>query len=86
MVFQCACCKKSVHSAGGCGYIPPYLVMNEMDEKATNSEKKNSYDKLDRFVAYLKETQATKFTGYLKINFSQGHIGRVEKFEEILKS
>ena len=25
------------------------------------------------------------FTGYVKINFSQGSIGRVEKFEEILK-
>jgi hypothetical protein len=26
-----------------------------------------------------------QFTGSLKINFSQGSIGRVEKFEEILK-
>ena len=27
----------------------------------------------------------TKFTGYIRINFSRGVIGSVEKFEEILK-
>jgi hypothetical protein len=26
-----------------------------------------------------------QFTGYIKVNFTQGGIGRVEKFEEILK-
>ena len=28
---------------------------------------------------------ATEFTGYIKLNFSQGAIGRIEKYEEILK-
>jgi hypothetical protein len=26
-----------------------------------------------------------EFTGYIKINFSQGGIGRIEKYEEILR-
>lgn len=42
--------------------------------------------KYSRFVDYLKETQQSGFTGYIKINFSQGQIGRIEKFEEILKN
>ena len=26
-----------------------------------------------------------KFTGYIKLNFTRGRIGRIERFEEILK-
>lgn len=56
-------------------------------------EKKNSdivtikpQGKLERLIAYLEEVKASRFTGYIKINFSQGNIARIEKFEEILKN
>lgn len=41
--------------------------------------------RFEKLIEYLGKAKADKFTGYLKINFSQGNIGRVEKFEEILK-
>lgn len=34
----------------------------------------------------IQEMNEKEFTGYLKINFSQGGIGRIEKFEEILRT
>ncbi len=43
-------------------------------------------DKLKKFLGYLKIVKEDRFTGYLKINYSQGSIGRIEKFEEILKN
>ena len=43
-------------------------------------------DKFDQLVDTLRKMMDEEFTGHLKINFSQGGIGRVEKFEEILKS
>lgn len=42
-------------------------------------------DKLTKLVDYIDMLREKGFTGYIKINFSQGSIGRVEKFEEILK-
>ena len=47
-----------------------------------NAERKS---KLQKLIEYLKTAGDLKFTGYLKINFTQGTIGRVERFEEILK-
>jgi hypothetical protein len=44
------------------------------------------FRKIDKLIEHLKGIQETQFTGYIKINFSQGNIGRIEKFEEILKS
>lgn len=41
--------------------------------------------KMERLMEYLENSREKKFTGYIKINFSQGVIGRIEKFEEILK-
>jgi hypothetical protein len=43
-------------------------------------------EKLDQVIEILGNLMENEFTGHLKINFSQGGIGRVEKFEEILKS
>ena len=43
-------------------------------------------EKLDRLSMLMVQLIAEEFTGHIKINFSQGGIGRVEKFEEILKS
>lgn len=42
-------------------------------------------DKLNRLSIVLQALQQEGFTGYIKINFTQGSVGRVEKFEEILK-
>lgn len=42
-------------------------------------------DKLSRLVDVLQEMVDGEFTGHIKINFSQGGIGRIEKFEEILR-
>ena len=42
-------------------------------------------DKLGRLVAYLEHLSTQKFTGNIRINLTQGRIGRVEKYEEVLK-
>ena len=42
-------------------------------------------ERFEKMVELLKELIKGQFTGYLKINFTQGGISRVEKFEEVLK-
>ena len=42
-------------------------------------------EKLARLLDVIRLLVDDKFTGYLKVNFSQGGIGRIEKFEEILR-
>lgn len=41
--------------------------------------------KLQRLMEYLHDLNQGKFTGHIRVNFTQGNIGRVEKFEEVLK-
>ncbi len=41
--------------------------------------------KLEKLSAYMHKIKDENFTGYIKVNFSQGSVGRIEKFEEILK-
>jgi len=41
--------------------------------------------KFKRLVEVLQDMMNKEFTGHIKINFSQGGIGRIEKFEEILR-
>ncbi len=41
--------------------------------------------KLSRLVDLMRVLIEEGFTGSIKVNFSQGGIGRIEKFEEILK-
>jgi hypothetical protein len=36
-------------------------------------------------VNAIQEMNEKEFTGYIKINFTQGGIGRIEKYEEILR-
>ena len=45
----------------------------------------NQVDRFKKLEKFLKELQAENFTGYIRVNFSQGSIARVEKFEEVLK-
>jgi hypothetical protein len=47
--------------------------------------KKGGANKLAKLMAYLNSISDQNFTGYIKVNFSQGSIGRVEQFEEILR-
>jgi hypothetical protein len=42
-------------------------------------------ERLLKLIEMIKALMDTKFTGYIRINFSGGIIGSVEKFEEILK-
>lgn len=53
-------------------------------DAAPRSGAQNS--KFKRLVEVLQNMVDEEFTGHLKINFSQGGIGRIEKFEEILRS
>ena len=41
--------------------------------------------KLTKLMDYLHSIKDDNFTGYIKVNFSQGSIGRIERFEEILR-
>jgi hypothetical protein len=42
-------------------------------------------DRLRRIMDVIHKHIDGRFTGYLKINIQHGSIGRIEKFEEILK-
>ena len=59
--------------------------MTDVQVKKIQTKKKESNPKLERLIEFLRDGKENKFTGYIKINFSQGTIGRIEKFEEILK-
>ena len=39
-------------------------------------------DRLGKLSETLRSLIAGAFTGYIKINFTQGNMGRIEKFEE----
>jgi hypothetical protein len=56
------------------------------DQKPDQKEgEKKKPDKLTRLWSVINGLIASEFTGYIKLNFTQGSIGRIEKFEEILK-
>ena len=40
-------------------------------------------DRMTRLVDVIMKLIAGEFTGYIKINFTQGSLGRIEKFEEL---
>lgn len=54
-------------------------------KKNSKSERPSKTEKLERLFMELERMVSVNFTGYVKVNFTQGSIGRVEKFEEILK-
>lgn len=43
-------------------------------------------NRLAELQSVLQEMTEKEFTGHIKINFSQGGIGRIEKYEEILRT
>ena len=40
-------------------------------------------DRVARLIEVIENLIEHEITGYIKINFSQGSLGRIEKFEEI---
>ncbi len=56
-----------------------------MPANVIQKPKTNKMDKLKQLYEYLSAIRNENFTGYIKVNFTQGNVGRVEKFEEILK-
>jgi hypothetical protein len=59
--------------------------MNDSFKEFNTALKTLKGEKLARIVELMKTLADEKFTGYIKVNYSQGGIGRIEKFEEILK-
>lgn len=53
--------------------------------RGSSKASSESHERLENLFRILKVLMDNKFTGYVKLNFSQGTLGRVEKFEEILK-
>ena len=49
------------------------------------NDKNIQTERLRKVAQYFRELQVKKFTGYIKVNFSQGSIAKIEKFEEVLK-
>jgi hypothetical protein len=48
-------------------------------------KKEKHLKRLEKLKAVMQGMVDEEFTGHVKINFSQGGVGRIEKFEEILK-
>ncbi|HME42727.1 MAG TPA: hypothetical protein VKF36_06550 [Syntrophorhabdales bacterium] len=59
--------------------------MSELMKDLSQYRKTARPEKLTRLLEIMKLLADEKFTGYIKVNFSQGGIGRIEKFEEILR-
>ncbi len=59
--------------------------MSNMPAKVIEKPKSPQGEKIKRLFEYLMSIRSSNFTGYIKINYTQGNVGRVEKFEEILK-
>jgi hypothetical protein len=56
-----------------------------LEQNLDSKEVKKKSDKLTKLWTAINSLIKGEFTGYIKINFTQGIIGRIEKFEEILK-
>ena len=54
-----------------------------MEKRNGKQAKPNRTEKHERLFEMIRGLSADEFTGYLKVNFSQGAIGRIEKLEEL---
>ena len=59
--------------------------MNDSFKDFNTALKTLKGEKMTRIIELMKTLADEKFTGYIKVNFSQGGVGRIEKFEEILR-
>ncbi len=57
----------------------PVLIKSGYRGKGTG----NRMGRLADLMSVIQEMNEQEFTGHIKINFSQGGIGRIEKYEEI---
>jgi hypothetical protein len=57
------------------------LIKNGSHPKSSSSK----MARLTDLMNVIQEMNEKEFTGYIKINFTQGGIGRIEKYEEILR-
>ena len=60
-------------------------IRTDPNPKAMTAGENKQNTLFHQLVECLQEIREEKFTGYIKINYSQGSIGRVERFEEILR-
>ncbi|MFH0725674.1 MAG: hypothetical protein V2B19_04870 [Pseudomonadota bacterium] len=65
--------------------MKPTVMMNQEETSKEELKNKKAERKMKRLMEYLQGVQDQNFTGYIKVNFSEGSVGRIEKFEEILK-
>jgi len=54
-----------------------------MDKKNGAPKKLSKTDKHERLFEMIRFLTDREFTGYIKVNFTQGGIGRIEKLEEL---
>lgn len=54
-----------------------------MDKKNGAPKKLSKHEKHERLFGIINTLADKEFTGYLKLNFTQGGIGRIEKLEEL---
>jgi hypothetical protein len=55
------------------------------ENRAYTRKQEKPMDKVKKIIEVIRALMEKKFTGYIKVNFSRGNVGRIEKFEEILK-
>lgn len=48
-------------------------------------KKETQQDKYQRLCEYIEEIRQGGLTGHIKVNFNQGNICKIEKYEEILR-
>ncbi len=49
------------------------------------NKKETQYDKFLRLCEYIEAIRQSGLTGHIKVNFNQGNICKIEKYEEILR-
>ena len=59
--------------------------LNHKSKEVSDGKKQARLKKVRLLQMELEAFSEDGFTGYVKVNFSQGSIGRIEKFEEILR-
>ena len=60
------------------------LTMRPCVEELKAEEKKKT-DKLSKLWSLINDLAVDGFTGSITLHFSQGSVGRIEKYEELLK-
>jgi hypothetical protein len=75
--------QQKAHMKSKATYVKPEKKRKKIREM--NIEKPSPESRLARLMDFLHTLDDSDFTGYVKINYSQGSIARVEKFEEVLK-